>query len=448
MRKSFVAFLLFVAFAPAFATDFLYYLEFPLEAKKISSEQIPTDNDKQSLFARGVCYKFGIGVQKNPQKAVELFTQASFLGSDEGKYALAICMMLGEGIDVNTKLAKTFLTSLVKKDFAPAVSFNGYRYANGIGIKKSLLASKALYQKAKTLGSERAIVELARIAGEQKDTSLAKEVIVPLRDLVSKKNIEASYVFGVLLLDGIGVHPDIFEANRLFALCQDYPMAQFKLAMNYLEGKGVVADINKGVALLKKSANGGYAPAINNLAVCYQNGYGVEKNLARAVQFFKEAAQKDYATAQNNLAVCYLQRLAGTLEEGVYWLEKAAENGETDAWENLARCYIDGIGVDKNPRRAIPWLKNAITTNSVWAKTNLGRIYIDGIYTEQNLPKGIALLSEATEANDAEAMLHLGACYYTGAGLAKDVDAAVSLFRKSAKLGNKQAREVLRKIGK
>lgn len=446
MKKLLVALLLVGICFRALASDFLYFFEFPSETAK-TNLKFPTGNDAKSIFEQGVCYMFGIGVEKNPQNAVELFTQSSFLGSNEGKYAMAKCMMLGDGIDKNVPLAKSFLNALIKNDFAPAISFYGYCYENGIEVAKSSLAAQTLYQKAKILGSARAIVALARIAGEKKDASLAKDVIDPLRKFATANNFEAMYALGVLLADGIGCNSDIFEANRLFASCSDYPPAQFKLAMNYLEGKGVVADINKSIELLQKSAKNGYAPATNNLAVCYQNGLGVEKNLARAIQLFQEAAKKDYATAQNNLAVCYLQRLAGTLEEGVYWLTKAAENGESDSWENLARCYLEGVGTEKNPAQAVYWLEKA-EKNSVWAKSNLGRIYVDGVYVQQNLTRGISLLSEAVKENDSEAMLHLGACYYTGTGVEKDIDAAVVLFRKSAQLGNKQARDVLRKIGK
>jgi len=42
-----------------------------------------------------------------------------------------------------------------------------------------------------------------------------------------------------------------------------------------------------------------------NLAICYLNGIGVSLDSSKAIQYYHSAADKGYVMAQYNLAICY-----------------------------------------------------------------------------------------------------------------------------------------------
>lgn len=62
------------------------------------------------LFAQADNYRYGRnGVAKNPQKAVELYTQAANMGDAEAQLSLGYCYYMGEGVSENCQKAYEWL---------------------------------------------------------------------------------------------------------------------------------------------------------------------------------------------------------------------------------------------------------------------------------------------------------------------------------------------------
>lgn len=434
------------------AGDFFGALEFPATPNNITSAEVSAlegKPDAESLFRLGVCRYLGAGTRSDKPSAVVLFASSAALKSENGAYAYALALLEGDGVEKDAARAVKILAALDRRGYAPATRALGACYASGEGAPKSHSAARAMLEKAFIFGSSRAAVELAVFCAENGEKiSSPRGLLDKLSEMSAAGNIEASYALSRLYQSGVAGKDDIFEANSLLSLCaaRSHAPSQYRLGMNYIEGKGVVADAAKGAALLKLAAEGGSAQAMNNYGVCCQNGIGVEKDISAALDFYRKSAALGYAVAQNNLGVCYLKGFGGSAEEAAKLFLEAARAGDKDAVENIASCYLDGVGVAKNAAEAAYWLKIAAEFGSVEAKGILGRMYVDGVDVERNLKAGIELLLSAAAAGDAEAMLHLGACYYTGTGVAKDEEKALAYFRKSAELGNKKAKETLRKI--
>lgn len=51
----------------------------------------------------GVCYKWGIGVERNLEKSVEYFLISAKLGFASGQYNLGVAFLIGEGISKDYK---------------------------------------------------------------------------------------------------------------------------------------------------------------------------------------------------------------------------------------------------------------------------------------------------------------------------------------------------------
>jgi hypothetical protein len=107
-----------------------------------------------------------------------------------------------------------------------------------------------------------------------------------------------------------------------FAAGTESPESQYYLAHFYLEGVGCEKDEDKGVELLRISAEGSWAAAQGELGRRYLKGEGVE---------------------QNN-------------EEAVKWLRLAAEQGDSNAANHLVDCYVHGWGVEPDQSEVLKWL--------------------------------------------------------------------------------------------
>jgi TPR repeat protein len=84
------------------------------------------------------------------------------------------------------------------------------------------------------------------------------------------------------------------------------PFAKNKLALAYLEGKGVEADPAQAVDLYKQGADAGDREARTALAGLYATGVGVTQDLKRAASLYQLAQAAGDPWAQLKLAEMYL----------------------------------------------------------------------------------------------------------------------------------------------
>ncbi|MCC2095426.1 MAG: sel1 repeat family protein, partial [Hyphomicrobiales bacterium] len=73
---------------------------------------------------------------------------------------------------------------------------------------------------------------------------------------------------------------------------------------------------------------------------------------------------------------------------------------------NLARMYLDGAGIDRNPRRAVPWLRYAAEKNHVEALAVLGNLlFVGDKGVARRRAKGLMYLTLASELAGARNQL-------------------------------------------
>ncbi|MBW1636226.1 MAG: sel1 repeat family protein [Deltaproteobacteria bacterium] len=83
------------------------------------------------------------------------------------------------------------------------------------------------------------------------------------------------------------------------------PVAQYKLANSFFNGRGIVRNKTEALAWYMKAAENGYINAQYRLGVIYQTGNGAPKNYKKALSWYLKAAAMGYAGAQNNLGKMY-----------------------------------------------------------------------------------------------------------------------------------------------
>jgi TPR repeat protein len=166
-------------------------------------------------------------------------------------------------------------------------------------------------------GSALAGLQEARNAYEQGDYRTA---LANFRPLAEKGDLEAQTMVGWMLVQGLGVSPNLQEGRK------------------WLERAASM------------DGNAASAKAQHNIGVMYENGIGVPRDLQKAASWYLRGAQNGDASAQSNLGTLYLDGLGVVRDpqKGVYWLTKAAQQGDPEAYSNLGRVYFEGIGVPKN----------------------------------------------------------------------------------------------------
>ena len=108
-------------------------------------------------------------------------------------------------------------------------------------------------------------------------------------------------------------------------------------------------------------AHEGIADAQYRLAIMYQNGLGVVRNEEAAVKWMRAAAEQDFALAQHGLGYMYLDGDCVTKDPAtaVKWFRLAAEQGLAGSQTTLAMMYEQGNGVEKDLAEARKWYERA-----------------------------------------------------------------------------------------
>ena len=135
----------------------------------------------------------------------------------------------------------------------------------------------------------------------------------------------------------------LFEAGAK----KDDPKSTYALGLLYKNGVIVRKDIGRGLNLIMKSANQGFARAQNYLGVTYYDGNEVEQDYKEAFDWYGKAAVQGYPDAEYNLAVMYGlgKGTRQDFSETIKWLRKAAMHQLPEAQYGLGVMYSRGLGV-------------------------------------------------------------------------------------------------------
>jgi len=106
--------------------------------------------------------------------------------------------------------------------------------------------------------------------------------------------------------------------------------------------------------LLSPLAAEGDPEAQFRMAIMYQNGLGMVKNDQSAFDNMKAAAEQDHALAMHGLGFMYME---GECTEkdmplALEWFHKASDAGMQGSMTTLAMMYRDGNGVEQNQDEA------------------------------------------------------------------------------------------------
>lgn len=369
-------------------------------------------NDVIAKSLLGDCYRYGAGVEKNPETAFENYLSAAAAGSFSAMANLADCYRTGFGTSVDVEKCKIWAEGAANEGYAPAMIVLGKLYKGNESVRN--------YEKARYW--------LER-ANEQ-------------------SHPEAPGLLGNLYDNGFGVPADAAKAAEYFkqGAEKNDAYALFYLGYFYQSGRGVAKDYAKAVEMYQRASELGNSGAMGNLGVLYSTGNGVPKDFAKAAELFQKASDKGNELATANLASLY-EKGNGVPQDydRAFKLYKKAEAMGNCCYVPLCNYYLNGHGTERNFDLALQYAIGAYEKDGVSKEQTGKNLIIIANNAKANDPgyNRVPIYTKAIELGSVDAMLALARMYESGDGVAQDMAKAESCYKDAARAGNKEAEDWL-----
>lgn len=344
-------------------------------------------------------YEKGIGVPKDINKMINIYTMAGENGNSDAVRDLARLYAKGEIVDKDLDKAlywykKSFETGQhwvqanfwVVNNSVEVPNYSADDLADDLADEEILARFAieicdendmvAILEKANSMGSLEALLALSRIYAmgkivkrdEKKALNYYKQFLAKKNE--SYENITIADVYYDMYYNAEGmpvarygfenVYEIVDEATGECVELEEYSsrhwllmaaqlghiQAQTELGDNYAHE----ADFENALLWWHKAAANNDSVAQYRIAKCYEQGFGVEQNNKAALEWCTKAAEHGNDKAQNTLGEWYLNGDVAKKDpsKAFNWFKQAAENGNYKAQYSLGLCYFDGIGVKQN----------------------------------------------------------------------------------------------------
>ena len=340
------------------------------------------DGDADACFTLALCWRDGIGCEKQMQFFLENLVMAIKLKSSD-----AISMAKRLGSDVFARYSASYYNARVYPsawyfaDIATAMGNPGGDYIKG----------------------------RMRLFGQQieQDDAAAAEF---LRKAAEKDYDEACYYYGMLHRNGQGV--DIDNAKAMHWLCRG----------------AILGEEHSAKAVMECIKKGEYALAPDQMGV------------------YETAARAGDGEARCRLALEYAHSLDDSfrdIRKAALWFERGVAAGDKDADKYLAEIYASDQWNDCDTLLPLARYGKAAEDGCAFAIQHLAEAYLEGVGVGQDRAKAAQLFVEAGNAGSGEGFYRAACMYGDGDGVRKDLSWAASLLRKGAGLKNVDAQYAL-----
>lgn len=399
------------------------------------------EGNAEALYLMGFAHESGRGLEASKDKAVEFYQKAAAAKHKDAVYRLSFILLASEK-EEEREQARVALETAAKDDPTVAARILGEAYLRGrltpvadpdkaifwwtraadAGDIPSLLLiarfhegqfgfpelknpkeAMATYGKAAGLGDPGAMAALGSrlLSGEEsmRDEKKGREW---LKKAVAAKEFSAYLALGDYEET---IKKDLKAALTEYERGKDAGQIDciLRTADFYIEGKGVEKDVERGLALLEKAAEGGNPVASFRLAA--QALSGEKPDLIAGYRHLLSAANGNLVEAQNELGLLYLSGKLALADPaaGAAWLTRAAQNGSAQAQNNLATLYERGAGVAQSIENAGQLYSLAANQGHGPATLALARLILEGVGTKADPLKAWALATLADERGEKEA---------------------------------------------
>jgi uncharacterized caspase-like protein len=161
---------------------------------------------------------------------------------------------------------------------------------------------------------------------------------------------------------------DVDQEEQLSALAKDGDTRALKgLAYMRLDPNESRRDPAAAARLLTKAADAGDPEAMFELARLHEQGVGVDQDTRKALEYYQRSADAGFADAINDLGFLYYQGglgIARDARKGLRYFEQAAELRHPEAMFNFAALIDDGIVEGRGPADSAKFLYEALRSGN------------------------------------------------------------------------------------
>ena len=247
----------------------------------------------------------------------------------------------------------------------------------------------------------------------------------------------ANYYLGVCYYKGTGVNKDKKVAKKYLKQVKDLG-ADIKTAYHT---ERVQCSIYKNGEVLILSAN--KDGDVGLIGMTSTSSDDKEKRPSLYVSDVEARAIFGNANSQAHMGFICMNGLYGRrvdTDMAYMWFKESANKGNKFGLMGLAVCYEDGIGVEKNEKKALEYYTRSCQLNNPDAYLRLGDCYYKGLLgLEKNEREAVICWKRAAELGGSLGQYKYGICYQIGMGLKQDNKKAFDWIKKSAKQGNAEA---------
>lgn len=278
-----------------------------------------SDSHPENIFSLGRLYDYGWGVNKDLNKAAELYTQAAEKGHARAMYNIGNMYMKGDGVTKDYSKAKYWYEKGAEKGDDASLQGMALLYHNGWGVSKDLNKAADWYIKAANKGNENAIRNMSSLDSEK--------AFNWYKSNEKKGGKDIYYSLGRMLQYGLGTEVNKVKAHTYFmkAAKLGNAAAQYMVGYNYDEGYGgVQINWKEAVKWYQKAANQNHSGAAYGLGEFYYFGVGgVKQDINKAIDYFKKANKGKIINAETALKVIE------DIKNGAYYSHQESKSGNT-----------------------------------------------------------------------------------------------------------------------
>ncbi len=201
-----------------------------------------------------------LGLPMDPQEGLRQLRELMKKGSAQARFTLGQVNISGAGVKKDEALGVAYIKRAAEEGYAPAQLALGNAYSQGRYVPRDIKKALSLWKQAAKNGEPQAIGTLYKL----------------YREGWSAQNIKPNSTLAKKYLQ-MGVD-------------KENPSALATLGSELIAGKNWSKDSKRGEALLIKSADKGYAPAMKDLGALYFTDEHVQKNKLLAMWYSTEAA--------------------------------------------------------------------------------------------------------------------------------------------------------------
>ncbi|CAB4385715.1 unnamed protein product [Rhizophagus irregularis] len=292
--------------------------------------------------------------------------------------------------------------------------------------------------------------------------------ILELMENHKKSKFWFTSIIGIFYQFGIGNYLDKKKALELYLLTINIEIEKNNLNEEFNKLHLIEVNINSFNSLKNKNIIIGkyllslfyYKDIILDIEGFNYNHRTENSNQNESIKLLK-LAKEGNSDAQYNLAICYMDGLGIQKNEkrAFDWLLKSEQSKYLDilnkhekeeferdlklaiannplAQNYIGYCYENGKGVYKNEKKAYEWYLKSADGGNVEGQCNLGYCYENGIGTEKNEIEAFEWYLKSADGGNVEGQCYLGYCYENGIGIDKDETKAFEWYLESAEGGS------------